>query len=293
MIVLLPLTRRILGTAIGTAAAIIPLSVAAAPFVARITETALNDVDPGMIQAARAMGSTNWQIIYKVLIPEALPSVISGITLTIINLIGYSAMAGTLGGGGLGDLDANYFQHIPYLNSFNEEKGYHLVNAGGIHVEPFALYSNKVKSVKDLKKKASIAIPNDPTNEGRALLLLQDAGLITLKEGAGLTATPLDVKSNPLKLKFREIEAASLPRTLNDVDAAVINGNYAIPAGLSAAKDGLFVEGSSSPYVNIIAVKAGNENKAEIQALVKALQSDKVKEYITKKYPNGDVIAVF
>ena len=213
-----------------------------------------------------------------------------GITLKVIEFTDYVTPNDAVEAG---DLDANYFQHIPYLNSFNEEKGYHLVNAGGIHVEPFALYSNKVKSVKDLKKKASIAIPNDPTNEGRALLLLQDAGLITLREGVGLTATPLDVKSNPLKLKFREIEAASLPRTLNDVDAAVINGNYAIPAGLSAAKDGLFVEGSSSPYVNIIAVKAGNENKAEIQALVKALQSDKVKEYITKKYPNGDVITVF
>lgn len=192
-----------------------------------------------------------------------------------------------------GDIDANYFQHIPYLETFNSEKGYHLVNAGGIHVEPFAVYSNKVKSLKDLKKKASIAIPNDPTNEGRALLLLESAGLITLKEGAGITATPLDIKKNPLKLKFREIEAASLPRTLNDVDAAVINGNYAIPAGLSATKDGLFVEGSSSPYVNVIAVKEGNENKPEIKALVKALQSEKVKEYISKKYPNGEVVLVF
>ena len=192
-----------------------------------------------------------------------------------------------------GEFDANYFQHIPYLNSFNEEKGYHLVNAGGIHVEPFALYSHKVKSVADLKKKATIAIPNDPTNEGRALLLLESAGLITLKDGAGITATPLDIAKNPLKLKFREIEAASLPRTLDDVDAAVINGNYAIPAGLSAAKDGLFVEGSSSPYVNIVAVKAGNENKAEIKALIKALQSEKVKAYVAEKYPNGEVVVVF
>lgn len=194
-----------------------------------------------------------------------------------------------------GDIDANYFQHIPYLESFNKEKGYHLVNAGGIHVEPFALYSHKVKSVKDLKKKATIAIPNDPTNEGRALLLLESAGLITLKDGVGISATPLDIdkKKSPLKLKFREIEAASLPRTLDDVDAAVINGNYAIPAGLSATKDGLFVEGSSSPYVNVIAVKAGNENKPEIKALVKALQSDKVKEYVAKKYPNGEVVLVY
>ena len=213
-----------------------------------------------------------------------------GITLKVIEFTDYVTPNDAVESG---DIDANYFQHIPYLDSFNVEKGYHLVNAGGIHVEPFALYSKKVKSYKDLKKKATVAIPNDPTNEGRALLLLQDAGLITLKEGAGLTATPLDIAKNPLKLKFREIEAASLPRTLNDVDAAVINGNYAIPAGLSAAKDGLFVEGSSSPYVNIIAVKAGNENKPEIKALVKALQSDKVKDYITKKYPNGDVVTVY
>ncbi len=192
-----------------------------------------------------------------------------------------------------GDIDANYFQHLPYLESFNSEKGYHLVNAGGIHVEPFAVYSNKIKSLKDLKKKATIAIPNDPTNEGRALLLLESAGLITLKADAGITATPLDIAKNPLKLKFREIEAASLPRTLNDVDAAVINGNYAIPAGLSATKDGLFVEGSSSPYVNVIAVKSGNENKPEIKALVNALKSEKVKNYIAEKYPNGEVVTVY
>ena len=192
-----------------------------------------------------------------------------------------------------GEIDANYFQHLPYLNSFNEERGYHLVNAGGIHVEPFAVYSSKIKDLKDLKKKAKIAIPNDPTNEGRALLLLQDAGLITLKEDAGLQATPQDIADNPLKIKFKEIEAASLPRVLKDFDAAVINGNYAIQAGLSALKDGLFVEGSSSPYVNVIAVKAGNENNDAIKALVKALQSDKVKDYIAKKYPNGDVVTVF
>ena len=192
-----------------------------------------------------------------------------------------------------GDIDANYFQHIPYLESFNKEKGYHLVNAAGIHVEPFALYSSKIKALKDLKKKATIAIPNDPTNEGRALLLLQEAGLIELKKDAGITATPLDIKKNPKKLKFKEIEAASLPRVLGDVDGAVINGNYAIPAGLSAKKDGLFVEGSSSPYVNVIAVKAGSENKEEIKALIEAIKSEKVKKFISEKYPNGEVVVVF
>ena len=167
------------------------------------------------------------------------------------------------------------------------------MNAGGIHVEPFALYSKKVTKLEQFKNKAVIAIPNDPTNEGRALLLLADAGLITLKADAGITATPLDIAKNPKKIKFREIEAASLPRVLGDVDGAVINGNYAIPAGLSANKDGLFVEGSSSPYVNVIAVKAGNENKPAIKALVEALKTQKVKDYIAKRYPNGEVVPVF
>ncbi len=194
-----------------------------------------------------------------------------------------------------GEIDANYFQHIPYLESFNKERGYHLFNAGGIHVEPFALYSKskKIKSISDIKKKARIGVPNDPSNEGRALLLLQEAGLIKIDPKAGITATPSDIIDNPLKLKFVEVEAASLPRVLADVDAAVINGNYAIPAGLSARKDGLYVEGSSSPYVNVIAVKAGNENKAEIKALVKALQSEKVRKYIEEHYPNGEVVVVF
>ena len=199
-----------------------------------------------------------------------------------------------------GEIDANFFQHIPYLESFNTERKFHLVNAGGIHVEPFALYSStnakkKISSVKDLKKGSVIAIPNDPTNEGRALLLLQSAGLITLKKAAGLTATVQDIEKNgnPLKLKFREVEAATLPLILKDVNAAVINGNYALAAGLSAAKDGILVEGSSSPYVNVVAVKAGRENSSEIKALIVALQSEKVRAWIKTTYPNGDVVPVF
>ena len=197
-----------------------------------------------------------------------------------------------------GELDANYFQHLPYLESFNKEKGTHLVNAGGIHVEPFALYPSKdskkkVKSLKDLKKGGTIAIPNDPTNEGRALLLLQSAGLIKLDPKAGITATPIDIVDNPKKLKFKELEAASLPRILQDVDAAAINGNYAIPAGLNASTHGLFVENASSPYVNVVAVKAGNEKSAKIQALVNALKSEKVKNWIKGKYPKGEVVPVF
>lgn len=191
-----------------------------------------------------------------------------------------------------GEIDANYFQHIPYLESFNTEHGYHLVNAGGIHIEPIALYSTKYKSLDEIPNGATIAIPNDPTNEGRALLLLQSAGLITLKDGSGLEAVPLDIESNPKNLKFTEIEAATLPRVIGDVDGAVINGNYAIPAGFIATRDGLFVEGADSPYVNVIAVKAGNENDPAVQALVKALKSDKVKSYVAEHYPNGEVILV-
>lgn len=191
-----------------------------------------------------------------------------------------------------GELDANFFQHIPYLESFNRERGYHLVNAGGIHVEPFAVYSKKYKSLSDLPNGATIAIPNDPTNEGRALLLLQSAGLLKLTSGSGLEATPLDIATNAKNLKFREIEAASLPRVLQDVDAAIINGNYAIPAGLVATRDGLLVEGADSPYVNVIAVKAGRENDPGIVALVKALRGEKIKAYVAEHYTNGEVVLV-
>ena len=191
-----------------------------------------------------------------------------------------------------GEIDANYFQHIPYLESFNTEHGYHLVNAGGIHVEPIALYSSKYSSLSDLPNGAVIAIPNDPTNEGRALLLLQSAGLIKLRADAGLEAIPLDITENPKNFKFSEIEAATLPRVLSDVDAAIINGNYAIPAGLVATRDGLFVEGADSPYVNVIAVKEGNENNPAIKALVEALKSDEVKAYVAEHYKNGEVVLV-
>ncbi len=192
-----------------------------------------------------------------------------------------------------GQIDANFFQHLPYMNSFNDEKGYHLTNAGEIHIEPFAVYSSTYKKLSDLPSGAVIALPNDPTNEGRAFLLLQSAGLIKLNDKAGITATPLDVVENTKGFVFREIEAASLPRVLADVDAAIINGNYAIPAGLIASKDGLFVEGSDSPYVNIICVKKGNENKEGIKALVESLRSKKIADFISQRYPNGEVIKVF
>lgn len=192
-----------------------------------------------------------------------------------------------------GDIIANFFQHIPYMDSFNTERGYHLVNAGGIHIEPLALYSKKYTALDQIPSGATIAIPNDPTNEGRALLLLESAGLIKLADSSNLESTPIDIVSNPKNLKFAEIEAASLPRVLVDVDAAVINGNYAIPAGLIASRDGLVVEGADSPYVNIVTVKAGNENNPAIVALVKALQSDEIREYVASKYVNGEVVLVF
>lgn len=192
-----------------------------------------------------------------------------------------------------GQIDANFFQHVPYMESFNKEKGFHLVSVGGTHVEPLALYSKKYKSFEALPQGATIAIPNDPTNEGRALLLLQSAGLISINEKAGLTATPIDITKNDKKINFKEIEAASLPRVLDDVDGAVINGNYALPAGLTANRDGLLVEGADSPYVNIVTVKAGNEADPRIAKLMKALRSEKVKEWIKTKYPDGDVVATF
>jgi len=213
-----------------------------------------------------------------------------GITLKVVEFTDYVTPNKALEDG---QIDANFFQHIPYLESFNDEQGYHLVNAGGIHIEPIALYSRKVSSLSQLSSGSTIAIPNDPTNGGRALLLLESAGLITLKAGAGITATPIDIATNPKNLKFHEIEAASLPRVLDDVDAAIINGNYAIPAGLKANSDGLIVEGSDSPYVNVVAVKEGRENDAAIKSLVKALQSDKIKNYVKENYPNGEVVVVF
>lgn len=192
-----------------------------------------------------------------------------------------------------GEIDANYFQHKPYLDAFNEERGTHLVSVAGIHIEPLAVYSRKIKSLDELKTGAAVAIPNDPTNEGRALLLLQSAKLITLDPKASLTAVPADITRNEKGLKFREIEAASLPRVLDDVDAAVINGNYALPAGLKASTDGIAVEGADSPYVNVIVVKQGRESEEGIKALVKAVESQKVRDWIAKRYPNGEVVSVF
>lgn len=192
-----------------------------------------------------------------------------------------------------GDFDANYFQHIPYLESFNEEKGTHLVDAGDIHYEPFGIYPGTKKSLDELEDGDTIAVPNDTTNEARALLLLQDNGVLTLKEGAGLTATVNDIESTTKDIKIQELEAAQVPRVLNEVAFAVINGNYAVEAGLSVADDAIAYEASDSEaaktYVNIIAVKEGNENNEGIVALVDALKSDEIKDFINETY-NGAVI---
>ena len=192
-----------------------------------------------------------------------------------------------------GDLDANYFQHIPYLESFNEENKTHLVNAGGIHYEPFGIYPGTRNTLDELQEGDSIAIPNDTTNEARALLLLQDNGVITLKEGAGLTATVLDIESNPLNLNIVELEAAQVSRIREEVAFVVLNGNYALEAGLSAANDAIAFEASDSEaaktYVNIIAVKEGNEEQEGIKALVNVLKSDEIKQFILDQY-DGAVI---
>ena len=190
-----------------------------------------------------------------------------------------------------GDLDANFFQHTPYLES-NAEWSEKLVSAFGVHVEPFGLYSVKYDDIADLPDGASIAIPNDPSNGGRALLLLQARGLITLSEGAGLRATPRDITDNPRNFRFQELEAAQLPRSLQDVDAATINGNFALQAGLNPLQDSLIIEGADSPYVNIVVTQKGKESTPGIIALKNALLSDMVRDYINATY-NGGVAPVF
>lgn len=195
-----------------------------------------------------------------------------------------------------GDIDANYFQHQPYLDSFNESNGTDIVTVAKIHYEPYGIYAGNTASLKDLKKGAKVAVTNDPTNEGRALLLLEQEGLIKLKENAGLEATPLDIVENPLNLEIVELEAAIIPRSLGEVDIAVINGNYAIAAGLNVSKDALAYEAADSiaaeTYANVLCVKAGNEDNEAVKALVKALTSDKVKKFIEDKY-EGAVIPIF
>ena len=189
-----------------------------------------------------------------------------------------------------GEIDANYFQHVPYLDDFNAEQGTHLVNVAGVHIEPMSIYAGKTAQLDELPDGAQVAVPNDTTNEARSLLLLQTAGLIELKDPTDLAATPKDIVSNPKNLQFKEVEAATVPTILPDVDIAVINTNYAIGADLDSSLV-LQTENGDSPYVNVLVVKEGNENTEKTKVLVDAITSQDVKDFITKNY-NGEVIPV-
>lgn len=190
-----------------------------------------------------------------------------------------------------GDLDANFFQHEPYLKEMVQEEDLDLVSIGNVHVEPMALYSNSLKDIGELKDGAEIAIPNDNVNGARALILLESNKLIEVDPDAGLNATERDVTKNPKNLKFTALEAVLIPKALEDVDAAVINGNYAIDAGLNPVKDGLIIEGEDSPYANIVAIRNGEENEEKFKILLKHLQSEKVKDFIEENYDGGVVPA--
>ncbi|MBW7471953.1 MetQ/NlpA family ABC transporter substrate-binding protein [Marinobacter sp. F4218] len=189
-------------------------------------------------------------------------------------------------------MDANFFQHKPYLDEFNAGRGTNLVTVTGVHVEPFGAYSSKIDSLEALEDGAVVAIPNDPTNGGRALLLLQKAGLITLNDASKITATPRDIAENPKNLDFKELEAATLPRILNQVDVALINTNYALEAGLNPTEDALVIEGSDSPYVNILVARPDNKDSEAMQKLAAALTSDSVRAFIKENY-EGAVVPAF
>lgn len=191
-----------------------------------------------------------------------------------------------------GSIDANFFQHTPYLERFNNDRGLDLVPAIKVHVEPIGLYSKKYTSLKEIPKGAAIALPNDPSNEGRALILLHNKGIITLADPTNLSATPIDIIENPKDLAFKELEAAQLPRVLPDVAGAVINTNYALEADLNPLDDAIIMEGSDSPYVNVIAVQAENKDSEKIKILKAVIQSEAVKEFILEEY-EGAVVPAF
>ncbi|MBP2071158.1 MULTISPECIES: MetQ/NlpA family ABC transporter substrate-binding protein [Thermoanaerobacterium] len=189
-------------------------------------------------------------------------------------------------------IDANFFQHVPYLEDFEKKKNVKLVPLVKVHVEPMGAYSKKIKSKDEIKDSATVAIPNDATNEGRALLLLQKEGLIKLKDSNGLTQTPRDIIDNPKHLKIVELEAPQLPRTLQDVDLAIINTNFALEANLNPLKDAIFMEDKDSPYANVLVVRPDNQNDPAIQKLAKALNSEEVKKFIEDKY-KGAIVPAF
>lgn len=190
------------------------------------------------------------------------------------------------------EVDATFHQHLPFLEKFNAEHNTNLISAGNVHIEPMGVYSHKIKTLSDLSPKAKVAIPNDPSNGGRALLILQAAGLIKLKDGGTVSSTVQDITDNPKQLQFSELDAAQVPRAIDDVDIAVINTNFALEAGLNPLKDSLFLEAKDSPYANILAIRAGDESRPEIQKLLKALQSPEVKKFIEDKY-KGAILPSF
>lgn len=212
-----------------------------------------------------------------------------GITLQIVEFTDYVQPNLRLADG---DLDANFFQHVPYLETFSADHRLNLAVLVRVHVEPMGLYSNRVSDVNDLPNGAQIAIPNDPTNGGRALLLLHDAGVIGLRSGVGLQATEFDIVHNPKRLRFTPLEAPMLPRALADVHAAVINTNYALEAGLDPLTDSLLIDGAESPYANVVAVRAEDINRPELQTLAEVLTRPEVSQFILEKY-EGAVVPVF
>lgn len=212
-----------------------------------------------------------------------------GITLKIIEFQDYVQPNLALAEG---ELDANFFQHVPYLEQFSQDHRLDLTYIAKVHIEPMGVYSKKITSLDQLKNKAVVAVPNDPTNCGRALLLLQRAGLIELRKEAGISATEMDIIKNPRSLQVKPLEAAQLPRTLEDVDIAVINTNYALPAKLVPTRDALFIEGSESPYANVLAVRTKDKDHPALQKLAKALNSDLVREYLVKNF-QGDIVPAF
>lgn len=191
-----------------------------------------------------------------------------------------------------GDEDANYFQHIPYLDEFNAERGTHLVSVAGVHIEPMGIYAGKTASLDAIPDGATVAVPNDPTNEGRALLLLEAQGLIKLTDSSNLSSTPKDIAENPKNLEFKEMEAKTIPSVTSEVDLAIINSNYALGAGLNPVEDSLAIESSDSPYVNVLVVKEGNENNEAVKALIEVLNSDAIRDFINEEF-DGAVVPAF
>ena len=191
-----------------------------------------------------------------------------------------------------GEIDANFFQHIPYMEAFKEEHGLGIVSIGGVHIEPMAAYSNKIEDIGQLGENSIIAIPNDPTNQGRALLLLQSQGLIRLRDDKDLSQTAKDIVENKKSLEFKELEAATLPRVLEDVDIAIINTNYALNADLNPKYDSLFVESKDSPYINIVAIREEDKDLNKLNILIEVLNLEETRVYIEKKY-DGSVFPAF